>query len=284
MPTLPLAPPFALSTVGTVVRDLGDVLAVLPAEYDTDDHPVLDALAKGLLAMLREHGRRADYAAAQADVTRATDIYLDGLGNDRTSPRAAGEPDYEYRLRTCAWKEIATPTAIIATANAILAPHTTAQPQLFESILDRWYVHDGTDGDGGPAAYTAFVGDGLSNVAPSYPDRLYRDDIAANEGFVRPQSSPGGAIVFEDGNGRMFVLRIPELNDTDSPRSFAFADGATDSEGFFVSDGTGGPSEGLAFVSNNYRTADETYQAIANSVQQIKGHGVRFLLLVDRKL
>lgn len=282
MPTLPLSLPFNPSSVDVVARDEDDLLTCLPAEYRTDDsHPVLDALLAGLLGMLAEYQLRADYAAGQADITRATDVYLDGLAGDRDSHRAAGEMDRAYRARSIEWKEVVTPSAILAAVNAILAPLTTSQAQFYESILDRWYVTDGTDGSGGDAAYNSFVGDGLSEICPRYPDRLYEDDEAGNDGFLRPQSSPGGAVVFDDSYGRMFVLRVPELNDVDAPRVFASDGTPADEPGMYVTDGSGA---GLAFVSNDFLTADETYQALVDAVQRIKAHGIRFMLLVDRKL
>lgn len=282
MPTLPLSLPIIPSSVDIVVRDAVDVLSVLPEEYLTDSHPALDALAAGLLGMLVEHQARADYAAAQGDVTRATDEYLDGLAGDRGSHRASGETNSAYRERTTAWKEIATPEAIVGVVNGILEGVTTREAQVFESVLDRWYVTDGTDGSGGAPAFFSFVGDGLAEMCPNYPDRLYEDDEAANGGYVRPQSSPGGALAFADGFGRMFVVRVPQLNDVDAPRVYG-ADGTTpDEPSMFVA--TTASAAGLAFMSNDYLTADETYQAIVDAVQRIKGHGVRFKLLVDRKL
>ncbi len=282
MPTAPAYPPFAPSAVDLSVRDEADVLAALPEEYRTDSHPVLDALVAGLLGMLVEHQSRSDYAAGQGDVTRATDEYLDGLAGDRGSHRASGETNSAYRERTTSWKEIATPDAIVDVVNGILEGVTTSEAQVFESILDRWYVTDGTDGSGGAPAFFSFVGDGLTEMCPNYPDRLYEDDETTNGGYVRPQSSPGGSLAFADGLGRMFVIRVPELNDVDAPRTYASDGTPVDDPGMFMA--TTASATGLAFMSNDYLTADETYQAIVDAVQSIKGHGVRFKLLVDRKL
>jgi hypothetical protein len=283
MPTLPITLPVVPSTVDIVVRSSDDVLAVLPAEYlTTDEHPVLDALAAGLFGMLEEHQRRADYAAAQGDVLRATEEYLDGLAGDHGSHRAVGEADADYKTRTAAWKEVSTPLAVIDLVNEILAPVTAIEAQVFESILDRWYVTDGTDGSGGDPEFYSFVGDGLTEMCPNYPDRLYEDDTVANGGYVRPQTSPGGALAFADSYGRMFVIRVPELNDVDAPRVFGSDGTPADDPGMYVT--TVASGNGLAFASNDYLTADETYQAIVDAVQRTKGHGVRFQLLVDRKL
>ena len=50
----------------------------------------------------------------------------------------------------------------------------------------------------------------------------------------------------------------------------------------FVS--TGLPDDDLAFVSNNGLLATEVYTAIVNSIERIKGHGIRWMLMVDPKL
>lgn len=283
MPSLPFPAPTTLSSVDVAVRDKDDVVASLPREYRlTDIHPVLDALATGLAAMAVEHQSRADYAAAQSDPMQATDEYLSGLASDRGVQRADGELDPSLRARVLSTPKLVTPNDIVAAINEILASVTTAEAQVFESILDAWFVSDGTDGAGGDAGFNSFVGDGLSEVCPRYPDRLYPDDAVENLGDYRPQSSPGGAIVFADDIGRHFVVRVPELNDVDAPRQFA-GDGTTAGGdiGMFVGSGA---SAGLAFVSNDFLTAEETYQAIVDTVQRMKGHGIRWTLLVDRKL
>ena len=83
--------------------------------------------------------------------------------------------------------DLVTPTAILAAANTILALYTAVRAQYAESVLDRWFVHDGT------AGWHSFVG-----AQPQYLARLYPADAAANGGFVRPSSEIGGAWAFAD--------------------------------------------------------------------------------------
>lgn len=269
---LPLSP----AAPDLCVRDADDVLAVYPREYRTETHPVLDALAESHAAMHLAHQEASDYAAAQSDLLRATGAYLDGLVQDRAARRAEGESDEDCRSRVIAWQDTVTPAAILATVNAILAPYTTGQAQLCESILDRWFVGDGTE------TWCAPVSDGLTILGPSYPDRLYQDDAALNGGVYRPQSDPCEPLIFSDDDGREFLLRIPELNDVNGPTAYGYDDAETADVGMFVDDGTAIVE--MTFASPDYPLADETYRAVVAAVNRIKGHGIRWILVVDSRL
>jgi len=196
--------------------------------------------------------------------------------------RAAGEIDDDYRARILGWHEVVTPDAIMATVNAALAPYTTVQAQYCESILDRWFIEDGT------ATWGSFVGDQYTvTVGPQYFDRLYPDDVAIN-GDSRPQSDPGEALVFSDDLGRCFFLRLPELNDANGPTAYA-TDGTGDPDllglaDSFVEDGTAVAGVEMTFASTDFLIADENYAAIVQSVNRIKGAGVRWILVVDSRL
>ena len=272
---LPLSP----AAPDLCVRDADDVIAAHPREYRTDDHPVLDALAEAHAAMHLAYQEASDTAAAQSDLLRATGAYLDGLVQDRAARRAEGESDEDCRNRIMAWQDTVTPTAILATVNAILAPYTTGQAQLCESILDRWFVEDDVSG---PAVWGSFITDGTEFIGPSYPDRLYEDDAALNGGLFRPQSDPCEPLIFTDDDGRQFLLRIPELNDVNGPTAYAYDDTETTDVGTFVEDGTA--TVEMTFVSPDYLLADETYRAVVAAVNQIKGHGIRWILVVDSRL
>lgn len=277
MPTLPFTLPAQLS-VDAAVCSADDHVQAMPAAYRNEEHPVLEDLAAAHAAMHAAYQARADYAAAQSDVLRATGKHLDGLGEDRQVPRAEGELDDAYRSRIVSWTNTVSPRAIIAAVNEILAPLTTGKAQWCESLTDAWFV---TDGSAEAAGMHSFVGDGLSNVCPRYPDRGYEDDASINSGRYEPQLSPGGALAFADTIGRHFLLRIPQLNDADAPRLFATSGDDSGQLGMFVSDGSG---PGFAFASNSYLLSIEAYQAIADTVQRIKGHGIRFSMVVDRKI
>ena len=186
------------------VNGAADVVAAYPRQYRTDEHPVLDAAAEALAAMHSMYQDASDNAAAQSDILRATGIYLDGLAEDRGVARASGESDDAYRARTIAWKSVVTPSAILGIVNTILASYGVGKvAQLFESILDRWFVEDGTTDWCCPICTSDTL------IGPSYPNRLYPDDALLNDGQFRPQSDPGEALTFAYDEGRMFVLRVP---------------------------------------------------------------------------
>lgn len=277
--TLPSTPyPIDPMAPDLCVRDADDVVAVYPRAYRSDDHPVLDAHAEAVAAMHIAYQQASDYAAAQSDLLRATRVYLDGLAQDHGSVRAVGESDVDYRSRTVAWQNVATPTAILATVNAILAPYTAVLPQLCESILDRYFVDDGT------AVWCSPISESGTLNGPSYPDRLYQDDAALNGGLYREQSDPGEALLFTDDGGREFLLRVPALNDANGPTAYAEDGSASFDIGTFVEDDTAASGVEMTFSSSDYLLADETYQAIINAVDRIKGHGIRWILVVDPRL
>lgn len=200
-----------------------DVLAVLPAFWKRDDTaPVRDGLVAALTAIMLAYQTDASYAAAMVDILRAQGTYLDGLGNDRGVPRALGELDPSYRVRLLALPSLVTPTAILAGVNAILAPYTAIKAQYSESVQDRWYVRSAQNIAQGFHSFVWKAASTTGQRSPYYLDRLYEDDSAQNGGYVRPQSSPGGARVFKDTIGRFLVLRVPDLSALDAIPVCAF--------------------------------------------------------------
>lgn len=222
MPTLPLSLPFSLAAPDPAVQSADDVLAQYPRDYKTAAHQVLGAINAAHVGVHANYTAASDYAAQQSDILRASGPYLDGLLGDHGCFRAPGEFDEAYRARGLSWPGVVTPDAIMAAVNAILAPYTAVLAQYCESILDRWFVEDGS------ATWGSFVGDSATvTVGPQYLDRLYPVDVALNDGVFRPQSDPGEAMIFTDDAGRCFFLRIPELNDANGPTSYA-CDGTGD--------------------------------------------------------
>jgi len=193
------------------IRNTKDVLAAYPRKFRTEVHPVLDAVVESHHAMHLTYQDASDYASKQSDILRASDEYLDGLAEDRGSVRAINEDDESYRERTIAWKSVVTPASILATVNAILSPFVGPCAQLFETILDAWFVGDES------CEWMCPVGPADTLNGPSYPIRLYPDDAAINGGVFRPQSDPGEALVSSDDTKRMFVLRVPELDTSGVP-------------------------------------------------------------------
>lgn len=277
MPSLPLPLPFGLASPDPCVQSADDVLSVYPRDYRVPtEHPVIDAINAAHAGAHQSYTEASDYAAAQSDILTATGEYLDGILGDHGCIRAPGELDEDYRARGLAWVGVVSPVAVMGIVNAILAPYTTAQAQYCESIADRWYVEDGT------AVWGSFVADCATLVGPSYLDRLYPDDAAANDGVYRPQSDPGEPLIFTDDLGRCFLLRIPALSDANGPTAYATDGTGGDLAEMFVEDGTA--TAEMTFASADYLLADETYQAIVNAVDRIKGQGIRWVIVVDDRL
>jgi len=257
-----------------------DVLAVLPAFVrQSDAAPVRDALAAALACILNRYRQLSAYASSQCDITRATGIYLESLCSEHGVFKQSGESDDSLRVRALTAPNLVTPSAILAATNAILALYTTVTAQYAESVLDRWFVQDGT------APWHSFIG-----AQPQYFARLYPADAAANGGFVRPSSEIGGAWAFGDAVGRFFVLRVPVLTGLGDAHAFVAADltAPADARSFVAngSNASGSEASGALgmFVYQSPSTALAVYQAIVNAVSRIKGHSVRWLLLADPNL
>lgn len=279
MPTLPLPPSASVGGGDLVVATSADVLAVLPAFVtESDSAPVRDGIAAGIREMLLEAQRRGEYASAQSTVLRATGIYLDGLGEDRDTPREQNELDPNYRARILLTPDLVTPNAILAAANAILAPFSAIQARYYEEI-DQWYVHDAT------GAWDCFVYDKAGPYrTPTYPDRLYVDDAAANDGFTVPGRRPRGAVVFDDEHGRLFWLLVPDVSPIDVNEAYVSA-AALDANGNLTPDGfycgIGTETVDFSYVQDSALTEFDLYNAIASAVYRMKGHSIRFGIYVD---
>jgi hypothetical protein len=257
-----------------------DVLAVLPAFVrQSDTAPVRDALAAALACILVRYRALSSYSARQCDITRATGIYLESLCNEHGVYKQDGESDDALRARALTTPSLVTPQAILAAANAILGLYTNVQARYAESVLDRWFLSDGT------AGWHSFIGS-----QPQYLARLYPADAAANGGFVRPNSELGGAWAFGDQVGRFFILRVPVLTGLIDTHAFVAADLLAPRDArSFVGDGSnasGSETSGVIgmFVYQDPSTALAVYQAIVNAITRIKGQSVRWALLADPKL
>jgi len=259
------------------VQTAADVLAIYPRQFRTDGHPVLDAINEAHAGIHRAYTDASDYAAEMSDILRARAEYLDGLLGDHGCYRAPGELDDDYRARGFAWQGVVAPEAVVAVVDALLAPYTTTLAQCCESIADRYYVEDGS------AVWGSFVNTSVTLNGPSYPDRLYPGDATLNGGAFRLQTDPGEPLIFLDDAGRQFFLRVPLLNDADGPTAYAEDGTATSADvGLFVETGTA--TVEMAFASRDYLLSDETYNAIIQSVNRIKGQGIRWEMVVDPRL
>lgn len=290
MPTLPL--PVGSTQIGSgdlVVTSVADVIALLPYYLKSSDStPVRDGLMAAIAQMVITYQERAGYAGAQSDILRATGTYQDGLFADRGVKRQPGELDTTFRARGIAVPNLVTPTALLAAANAVLAPYTSILPQLCESIQDRMFLRANPVNDG--TQHHSFIYSGKGQRSPYYPDRLYPDDSAANGGDVRPQSNPGGARMYNDAVGRMFLLRVPDLSPIDGEIAGLF-----NTVGTVYPSGTTQPGAGLfvfstpgaqngAYTRRFASSAAALYQAISSVIDRIKGHSIRWTMIVDPQL
>lgn len=277
----PFFEPIAPDTGALPVYDSGDVSELVPAPYrkDEGEAPILGALIEALTEIAIAWEDAGSASVAQSSIATASGVFLDGLAEDCELHRAQDEEQEAFRERTLEVPDTIDRRAILEAANAILAPLTTVQAHIFDSILDRWFVTDGT------ASFHSFIG-----ANPQYFDRLYPQDAATN-GASRPLSEPGGAYAFADRIGRQFVLRVPNVASVETVHAYCF-DESLSGPGFeavpypvehrlFVGDGT--QSAAAMFVSRG-STALSIYQAIVDNVNALCGHGVRWALVVDSKL
>ena len=276
MPLLPIPFPALPSGGDLPLRDRADWLAKLPEHVRREETaPVRDDVAEAAAGIFLRYQDRAAYAAAQSDGTRATGIYLDGFLADAGLPRQEAEADEDARDRLYSPQRVVTPENVREAVNAVLlAAGVTIPCVIFESVLDRWFVWDGTQPLDGPHS---FVTDGTVSLDPQYPDRRYD---------LRPNSGPGGAWAFGDHFGRWMIIRVPVIT---RPEFGAFAwrgeaFQVPDGLGFFVTDGTQVTGDDNGFVFSGNAEASVVYQSIVNVVERVKGYGVRVTLVIDPKL
>jgi hypothetical protein len=272
-PLIPGAGPRPFRTRDDVVAQLDELLK------DAEIAPIRDALLDALTALIFELQFRSEYAIAECDLVRATEQYLTSLGgDDRGVPRAPGEEQETYRSRLLATPATVTETAIVTGVNVILAPFTTTQCQLFDGVLDRWFVHS----DGSPETnWRSFIGN-----SPEYPDRLYSGQEALNGGVSRPNSDPGGARIFRQTLGRQFEILLPDLSSLSEPtpiraqyepdkiiEPIQYPDFTRDT-GFFV--GATTSPDLAAFVNPEFSAPIAVYQAIESFVNAVVGQSIRW--------
>ena len=267
------APPLTVATVQ-------DVLNLVPDDFwptEDVDQPVLEALAECLLALALAYQWYSGTCAAQCDVDRAEGESLRALARDRSATQAPGEDQEAFRDRFLAIAEVASLKAIRDTANALLAPWTDRTCRVVESKLDGLYIRTramsiGTGGAVNDAYWNSFIG-----AQATYPSRGYEDDavvVAAHDGRYVPGRGGIGAHVFSRTAARRFALLLPELSGLgQAPMRPA---GTNTADGFHV---------GLdAFIYPSGATALTIYRAIADAVNRIVGHSVRYSLFADARV
>jgi len=287
MPELPFTPPAVPGGGDLPVRSTEDVKTLLPKGIQqAENAPVRDALVEALTKIAFSWQEAASAAAAQADIGRATDQFLVGAAEDRSSAKQLSESDAAFRARALAVPATVSRKAIVDAVNAILAPFTAIQCRVFDSILDRMYVFNGSGPNTSHCYVSAPSASGNIFSGPNYPDRLYPEYAAQNGGAFLPNSSPGGAWAFGDCVGRYFVVRVPDLAPVFA--SHAFTTGQTlpspGTHHLYVFTGAATNNDFRAYVSGNSLTAIAVYQAIVNSVNNLIGQSMRWQLFVDPNL
>lgn len=269
------------------VNDVSDVLAILPSFLRPDDPaPVRDAILAALTTLCCTIQDWAEYAAAQADVLRATGAYEDQIGGERGSLRGSlGNED--YRALILSPPAVVSPQAIVAAANAVLKPFTSVQAQYCESWGDRAFFFDEGWGitagayNGQPLCF--FYDDADTPLSPNYPDRLYASEGALNGGTVIPNREPGAARLFDyadDIVGRLFFLRVPDLSSIDAQDSPIYNE--LQPNAFYI--GTGAAGSFTTYLTSDPATSSAVYANILNAVERVRGQSMRWTLFVDADL
>lgn len=245
----------------------GDPIEVLPVRYKVTDAPVLDALSGALQAHTAAHDDASGYAAAQSDTLRATGRYLDGVCEDDGQVRGPNESDESFRSRVLSWTGVATRNALAESVNASLATLTDGEAVLLDPILDGWYVDDGS------SVWSSHVWNASGGGCPNYPDQLY--DQRSNTKIL-------DALPIVDGSstGRCFGVLVPTIDQTVGELLWV-GDQWTEC---FAEDGNAFDNIDMAFTSSYSLEPDEVYQAISNSIETVRAHGVRWFLLDDARL
>jgi hypothetical protein len=279
------------------VNDVSDVLAVAPSVLRPDSvAPVRDGIFAGITALCQACQSWGIYAAAQSDPLRATGVYEDAIGGERSIFRS-GALDEPYRDAILTPPTNVTPQAILAAANAILAPFTAVQAKYCESRSDRLFIYPDLAGPGPPAAAppppygnAAFLYL-ESDIArsPAYADRLYESDAATNGGLFCPGREPGAARIFADDVGRMFLLRAPDLTSVDAQDTPVYTGLPANGDDFFVAADASSPITDPTLASTSYVLQNPTlsstlYASLINAVAHVLGQSVRWELFVDPQL
>lgn len=254
------------------VVDDSDVLKEFPRPHrNNDTAPIRDAFVRAFAESFLEYQDDAENTSAQLDPLRATGEYLRSIAAERQVFPVSGESEEHLRSRLFSAPSIVTPGAIQSAVNDILDRYTTKRCQVCEPLMDAAFLSDGIA--------DAYDG-GFFLDTPVYPDRLYPEDAALNDGFFIPDNMPGDFIL-ESEVPRTFLIRVPVLQAADT--LFAFVGE------MFIGDGTdafGTESDGTVACSvyGDGLTETQIYDAVVGTVEVIKGQGMSWILWVDSSL
>jgi hypothetical protein len=283
-PQLPLPIGFRIDSGDAPVVTYDDVEAAMPSFLQSDDpRAVRDALFGSLQVILQTFQMRGGHAAALSDVLRSVDEPLQEIARERGIFWQPGDTNDTLRARILTAPNLVTPAAIMAAANIVFAPYTTVLPKYYESISDRWYVGGATPG----RVWGSFLYQSSSEPtqSPSYPERLYQGDAAAHGGLFCPQRDPGNVRTFSDTLGRYFVLRVPDISPIDSGGTYAYREGLAFANGWYVSSETSGDNgTNASFLRVAGASSLGVYTQLCNVIDRIKGHSIRWMMIVDASL
>ena len=243
--------------------------------------PIRDAIQCGQTDLFLLYQQDSSYAAAQSDPARAVDEYLDEILEERGCPRQKGQDNEDARAVMFATPPVISPVAIMAVANAILAPYTVIQCRYAERS-DGWFVGDGTTTWSSHVFALADSGGDLST--PNYPDR---------PGNL--QRRPPGAMPNQDTYGRWFLLRAPDISSLDSELAAVFDGNQNEPKtgnetvasvgGFFVGSGSSITDLNVTYVFDfAATTVDDIYNELIGAVDKAVGFGIRWDLNVEPNL
>lgn len=262
------------------VNSIQDVIKEFPSRIAKPAvAPVRDAIAAGIYAVARKLQDAAQVAAGCISPEEAEGTYLDAILADHDMYRQGDDSDDRTRARLYSSSEQVSPNAIIDKVNEILATVTLKTAVYAESEMDCIYVEDGT------AVWQSFVG-----TNPTYYDRLYPDDLAAN-GYSIPRRNPGGMVVFDSSGGRHFHLRIPALDNINDNITVATdgTEASLEPSSMWVGDGsdTGGAETAGTVAISTFAgsfTEEEIFDRIVSEVDIIVAQGFRWSIDVDPNL
>jgi hypothetical protein len=258
MPTFPFPPlPAGVPLDGgsLPVVSVEDVEAEWAPELQQQAaQPVLEAIQSGQTSLFLETQRQSRYAAAQSDPLRATDEYLEEIGEERGCFKQQNEPQESYRARIFSGPAVVDPNDIVAAANAVLAPYTSISCRYAERsdalhlpflVADLWTVS------------TSYLFGALVRPPTTTPPSLFYYRQVALRGTSAGSApafttTPGTTV--NDGTAVWLCVGAAPIRPTWSSHLFEAADG-------------GGPN----IVPNYF---DRLYESLASVLPVALGPGV----------
>lgn len=192
------------------------MLALFPRWFGEGDSAVRDAAMGAAAEAWTKFASKQAAFAAGADPRYAIGSRLDLIGGAER-PRADGENDEEYRARVLGDEDIATPRAILAAIDRILAPLTSKQAYYYERPDDDAFVHVKST----TVTIGTFIG-GKASSSPKQPirktQRFYDERTRCKPRHLFLFKSRRGVTTVDEVVGSSaFVVRERATDDTTAP-------------------------------------------------------------------